>query len=378
MGSGMYGGYGGMGMGGYPGMYGGMPTMGGYGMPAPAVGTGTASSGNVTATPNTQGQGQDLTGSYLGAGSGYSAMMAKIPRVIPNPLDNTLLIQANPQDYAGILKLLGELDVPPRQVLVEARIYEVTLTDNFSAGVEAALLQKDDLLPKDILGRPLRVATGQLGTIMTAGALVGNSKQLLALLKAAELNNKAKLVSAPRLIATDSIPASINVGSEVPTLAAQAVNGSITEGGNSVFTQAIQNKSTGVTLNVLARINPSGIVTMVINQDVSAPSAPATDAALQSPSFSHRAVQTQVTLQDGDTIAIGGIILESDTAVSSGVPGLSRIPILGAAFGKKTTEKIRTEMVIFMTPRVIYDTNQIVEASDELKSGFKRLNKIMR
>jgi general secretion pathway protein D len=117
---------------------------------------------------------------------------------------------------------------------------------------------------------------------------------------------------------------------------------------------------------------------MMINQDVSAPVAPSANAAIQSPSFSHRTVSTQVTLQDGDTIAIGGIIQETDTYSSAGVPWLHRIPFIGAAFGNKSISKQRTEMVIFMTPHVIYDTNQLVEASDQLKSGFKRLNKIVR
>ncbi len=378
-GAGMYGGgYGGMGMGGYPGMYGGGMPMMGYGMPAAAPSTTANSSGAVTTTPNASGQ--DLTGSYLGSssGGGYMAMWAKMPRVVPNPFDNTLLIHANPQDYEQILKLLEQLDVPPRQVLVEARIYEVNMSGQFAAGVQAALLQKGDTAPDGLSGRPLRIATGAAGAVVTAGALVGNSKQLLALLTAAEDNRQAKLVSAPSLIATDSIPASMNVGDEVPTLAAQAVNGSITDSGSSVFTQAVQNKSTGVTLNVLARINPSGIITMVINQDVSAPTAPSADASIQSPSFSHRTVQTQITLQDGDTIAIGGIIQETDTSSSAGVPVLHRIPVLGAMFGAKSINKQRTEMVIFMTPHIIYDTNQLVEASDQLKTGFKRLNKLIR
>jgi general secretion pathway protein D len=378
MGAGMYGGgYGGMGMGGYPGMYGGgIPMMMGYGMPSQAPAPTTSSSGAVATTPSAGGR--DLTGSYLGPGGDYGATWAKMPRVIPNPFDNTLLIHAGPQDYDQILKLLEQLDVPPRQILVETRIYEVTLSGAFAAGVQAALLQKSDTPPEGMSGRALRATTGAAGAVITAGALVGNSKQLLALLTAAEDNRQAKLVSAPSLIATDSIPASINVGDEVPTLAAQAVNGSITSSGNSVFTQAVQNRATGVTLNVLARVNPTGIITMMINQDVSAPLAPSANAAIQSPSFSHRTVNTQITLQDGDTIAIGGIIQETDISSSAGVPVLHRIPVLGAAFGAKSISKQRTEMVIFITPRIIYDTNQIVEASDQLKSGFKRLNRLAR
>src|SRR5450759_1062230 len=111
----------------------------------------------------------------------------------------------------------------------------------------------------------------------------------------------------------------------------------------------------------------------MIDQQVSAPIAPDVSAAIQSPSLSTRTVQTQVTVQDGDTIAIGGIIQESDTHSSAGVPILHRIPILGGAFGNRSVTKTRTEMVIFLTPRVIYDTNQIAEASEELTNGLKRL-----
>jgi general secretion pathway protein D len=207
--------------------------------------------------------------------------------------------------------------------------------------------------------------------------LVGESRELLGILTAQETQGKTRLISAPSVIATDSIPASINVGQEVPTLASQAVTGA-QQAGTSLFANTIQNRNSGVTLGVVAMVNPSGIVTLEINQEVSAPVAPAADASIQSPSFSTRNVQTQVTVQDGDTIAIGGIIQESDTWSTSGVPLLHRIPVVGLAFGSKTTSKERTELVIFMTPRVIYDTNQVIEATDELKSKFKRLGNLIR
>jgi general secretion pathway protein D len=204
--------------------------------------------------------------------------------------------------------------------------------------------------------------------------LVGQSRELLAFLSLAENATRTKVISAPSVIATDSIAASINVGVEVPTLTAQAVS-PVQAGGTSLFANTISNRNTGVTLNILARVNPSGIVTLVINQDVSAPQAPAA-GSIQSPSFSKRSISTQVTLQDGDTIAIGGIINETDASSSAGIPVLHKIPVLGAAFGGRSYSKERSELIIFMTPRVIYDTNQIVEASDELKSRLRRLSKI--
>ena len=89
-------------------------------------------------------------------------------------------------------------------------------------------------------------------------------------------------------------------------------------------------------------------------------------------------MQTQITVQDGDTIAIGGVIQESSTNSTAGVPILHKIPVLGALFGSKSISKARTELIIFLTPRVIYDTNQIVDASDELKAKVKGLHKMMQ
>jgi len=164
----------------------------------------------------------------------------------------------------------------------------------------------------------------------------------------------------------------------VPTLTSQAVNAGVTSGGNSLFTQTISNTSSGIGLNILARVNSSGIVTLVIDQNVTAPEANPSGATINSPSFSQRNVSTQVTVQDGDTIAIGGIINETTTDTSSGIPFLDRIPYLGAAFGNKSTSKKRTELIIFLTPRVIYDTNQISDATTELKEKMKSLRKVIR
>ena len=123
---------------------------------------------------------------------------------------------------------------------------------------------------------------------------------------------------------------------------------------------------------------------MVIDQDVTAPianplsSSGAPGADIDSPSFSQRNVSTQVTVEDGDTIAIGGIIMESTTESSQGIPYLHRIPYLGALFGAKTNTKQRTELIIFLTPRVIYDTTQITDATEELKSKMRDLKKVIR
>jgi general secretion pathway protein D len=116
----------------------------------------------------------------------------------------------------------------------------------------------------------------------------------------------------------------------------------------------------------------------MINQQVSAPVAPDPGAAIQSPSFSNRSISTQLTMRDGDTVAIGGVIQENHTYSTGGVPFLNRIPVVGAAFGGKTTHTDRTELIIFFTPRVIYDTPQLLDATEELKNSLKRVGRLMK
>jgi general secretion pathway protein D len=312
--------------------------------------------------------GNDLTGRYLGNPPVDANGTGHVPRVIANPLNNTLLIQASPQEYESILHLVKDLDVPPRQVLIEAKIYSIDLSHAFSSDVSAILQQITGKTPHTFLAD---LTSGT--TNLSSSWLVGKSRELLLAVQLQEQENRAKELSAPAVIATDSIPASIQVGQSVPTLTAQAVTGAQSSG-SSLFANSIANQSTGVGLNIVARVTPSGIVTLVIDQEVSAPT-PTTTSSIQSPSFSTKSVQTQLTIQDGDTIAIGGIISETNTFNTTGIPGLNRIPILGAAFGTRSYTKDRTELVIFITPHVIYDTNQMADATDELKSRIKIMRK---
>jgi general secretion pathway protein D len=384
---------GGMAGAGAMGMMGGGGT--GYGAAGVAGATGAMGYGGM----GYGGMGMGGAGSYLGYGYGpaLSPTGERIPHVIPNTLDNTLLIQATPQEYDQIVSLLEQIDVPPRQILIEAKIYEVTLTGAFAMGVQAYLNRLGDSrlnppgsggddgdddddnggsTPADIARRALAIGTSNSGVVLTAGMLAGRSRELLAVLTAAEDNRLTKVVAAPAIIATDSIPASITVGTEVPILTSQAAS-AVQSGGTSQFAQTISNRQAGIGLNIVARVTPSGVVTMLISQDFSTPMAPG-GTGIQSPSFNNRTVSTQVTVEDGDTIAIGGIIDERELESSGGVPFLNRIPVVGAAFGSKARSTSRTELVVFLTPKVIYNTNHVLDATEELKSRMDRVLRLMR
>ena len=351
---GVGGGFGGAGLGGY-----GYPSFGGYSAQAPVAPGGAAQAA--------------AAGSPVGAATAAATPGAPAPepppRIVPNPLDNSLLIQADAQRYQGILKLLKELDVPPRQILLEARIYSIDLTDQFASGVSAAYTKRtgDD---RSLLTNLLADGT----TTLSVGALVGGSKQLLAFLNLKENVGHIHILSEPSLIATDSIPASINVGTQIPVSTGSTT---LPSAGGVAVTQSISGVSTGITLEVNARVNPSGVVTLIVNQEVSSPVGSGSGNSL-TPSFNQQTVQTQITTLDGDTIAIGGVIGETTTSGTAGIPVLSKIPYLGALFGSHTYSHERTELILFMTPHVIRDTADLLEASDELKTRIKKLQKYIK
>ncbi|MBI3694229.1 MAG: hypothetical protein HY238_05240 [Acidobacteria bacterium] len=414
-GYGDYGGYGG-GYGGYGGGYGagygggygagyggrGIPGGGGMGgrgyggyggggagyiqvplaAPPPSVPGGTtASPPPVGSAPAAAGGSADSTGTYLGAqalatsatGIGGSAV-----RIVPDVINNVIIVQSTQQEWEIIRKTLRELDVAPRQVLIDAQIYEVTLTNAFSSGVSAYLRQRGSNDGGSLSTRQLIGGFSSGGVqALSIGTLIGQTRELVAFLQTQASYGRTKVVSAPSVIATDNLAASINVGTEIPVLTSQGLVGGAQAGGTSLFTNTVANRSTGVILSITARVNATGIVTMIINQEVSSPQAPAA-GGIQSPSISKRNVQTQVTVEDGSTIAIGGIMQENDLYSNARIPLLGRIPVLGAAFGSTSITKTKTELIILLTPRVIYDENEMLDRSEELRTRLKTVRKMMR
>jgi len=360
-GTGACGALGGFAPGGYGGSGYGYPAFGGYAAQAPASGTGQTV---AAAAAN-----QSLTAGAAAQSGAPAAETPRPPRIVPNPLDNVLLIQADAQQYQSILKVLEQIDVPPRQILLESKIYEVDLTDQWQYGVNYSLGPRVSTQ----LQAPNLLSTTGTATL-TVGALISNGRELLATLTANENASKVHMLSEPSLIATDSIPASITVGTQVPVSTGST---SIPTSSGVVVSNSLSSENTGITFQVNARVSPSGIVTLIVNQEISGiDNAQTTNTA--SPAFSQQVVQTQITVQDGDTIAIGGTIQDSVTNTVTGVPGLDRLPWVGGLFGVKGRTHTRSEMIIFMTPHIILDETNLIEASDELKARVKMLRKSVK
>ena len=366
------GGYGGGGYGG--GGYGGggmgegiirLPVSGAPGMPAVAP--------RPDALVPQAGVPLDATGQLLGSqmAMGVGGNQAGGIRIVPDDLNNVILVQGTQQEWQVIRKTLMQLDFPPRQVLIDAKIYEVALTGAFSAGVSAVLNQRRASTgTRKLTGG---FASGNVN--LTLGALVGSTRELSALLDASQTDGRTKILSAPSIIATDNISASITVGASVPTLSSQALTGA-QQDGSSLFANTVANVQTGVTLSITARVNASGIVTMIINHEISSPLP--SSGGINSPSIDRRNVNTQITVRDGDTIAIGGIMSETNIFSRSRVPVLGKIPYVGAIFGSTSVSKEKTELVVTLRPQVIYDENELLTKSNELKGRLRNLRRLIR
>ena len=294
-------------------------------------------------------------------------------KIVADDQNNALIVQCSAQDFKIIEETIRELDRVPRQVLINVKIYEVLLDKELSMGVSAFLQERNN----PVVAGPL-TTTGGFGPLaaglnLATRALVGDTRELVAFLNAQETRNRTRVLSAPSVIASDNVEANIQVGSQVPILTSQGVVPGGT-GGGSLFSNTIQNRNTGVILNVTPRINAGGWVTLEVQQEVSSPGAPPT-GGIRSPTINIRSVNTQVTVKNGQTIAIGGIISESNGIARNRVPLLGRIPGLGLLFGNTTRKKTRTELIALITPHVIEDIEQAGDLTEALKSTLKGLKK---
>lgn len=200
----------------------------------------------------------------------------------------------------------------------------------------------------------------------SGGLLIGQTRELLGFLTASDNRQRVRIVSAPSVLATDNSEAKIQVGSEVPILTSQAVTGAVTVGATNVFTNTIQNRDTGIILTVTPRITATGLVSLRIAQEISSAQAPPS-SAIQSPTFLKRLVSTRAVVQDGETIALGGLIQDSIITQRNRIPLLGDIPGLGYLFGTTSRSKEKTELIILLTPRIVPDTQSARDATRELR-----------
>ena len=302
--------------------------------------------------------GPSLQGRPLSAQLGTRSVGGANLKIIVNDFNNSLIIQATEADYQLLLQTIKQLDILPRQVLIEAKLYSVELQDDLSFGVTAFLEAREGIGGPATVGQ---ISSGGALSVATR-AMIGGSRQLEAAIIALRSRTNVELLEAPRILAMDGIQASINVGAEVPVTTA-SFGDPLQAGSQTNFINSIQFRPTGVTLLILPRISASGIVTMDIAIEVSS----AVGSTL-TPTINTNSVTTSFMVRDGQTVAIAGIISDSTSFARDRVPILGSIPILGALFGQTTRTRRRAELIFFITPHVIYT----LPTATELTRDFQR------
>lgn len=315
-----------------------------------------------------------LATSFVSAGAGTTGgetLVSDITRIIPDDVTNSIIILSTPEDYALIAETISKIDIVPRQVLIEAIVAEVTLEDNMSFGLQWSL--NTDINVSGL--RPFKNNINLDGTVtFNPGDVAGSAftfvsmagDRIKAQLQALASDSKAKVLSSPHILVSDNREARIQVGDQIPIATSTTttpLSGSTAT--TNTTTSTIQYKDTGTILKVKPQVNDSGLVALELSQEVSTAT---TTTVLGTDQYviSKREVTTNLVVLDAQTIIIGGLIREDANNKRTGLPFLSRIPILGYLFGKTSKDNKRTELIVLLTPHVI--RNQV--EADSVTSGY--------
>ena len=278
-------------------------------------------------------------------------------RIIADEAANALLVLAKPAEYRMIEATLKRLDLVPLQVLIEATIAEVTLVDDLRYGLNWFFQQGD------VSATFSSFTNGAIAQAFPGFSFLINTNEAAVVLNALTEITDINVISSPQLMVLDNEQARLQVGDQVPVATQSAV--SVIDAGAPVV-NSIQLVDTGVVLEVTPRVNAGGLVRLEISQEVSTPIT-TTTSDLNSPTIQQRQVESTVVVQSGETVALGGLIIDNQTKSVSGVPGLSAIPLLGHLF-KTTAEAVdRTELLILITPRVVRNTGEARAVTQELR-----------
>ncbi|HCK83179.1 MAG TPA: hypothetical protein DHW63_01245 [Hyphomonadaceae bacterium] len=283
-----------------------------------------------------------------------------------DPSGNRLLFRGTPSEFERLRALLSELDTPPQQVMIELTIAEVTLTDETRFGVEFFLEQTiGGDLALSTLGGSAR-QPGGLGATFTRAFSRGTVE---AALNAFASNNNVNILSTPRLVTRSGGVGEFLVGTDVPIITSQRASGNQT-GGDTDILQTVQYRQTGVILNVRPIVYGDRI-DIELYQEVSS-QRPNNTAAINSPLILNRSVTTQLSLQEGMTAVIGGIMQDNSSREQVGVPGLKDIPFIGQVFRSDVVSDDKTELVILVTPYIIRDTEDMSAIAETMTDSVNR------
>ncbi|MDF2177517.1 secretin N-terminal domain-containing protein [Aliiglaciecola sp. CAU 1673] len=310
--------------------------------------------GNAGGTDSSSGR-QNQKGN---TGSTGTSIKTRDLSMVVDYYQNALVFYATPSRYHELLPMIKQLDVLPKQVVIEATVAEVTLGDSYTQGLEWFF---NNELGNARVERSYNMKNG-LAFALT-GVDYGVTLSLLS------SDSRVNVLSNPRVVVRDGEVASINVGSQVPVISQQSSN---LEGSGNTLLQTVQYRSTGVNLSVTPYINSKGVVSLLVNQSVS-DATPNELSDVSSPIISNRSITTHVLAKNGQTVVLGGLISESSNDTNSGVPLLRDLPLFGNLFESKSKGSSKVELVVLITPRILSTEEEIDAVLDAFSEGMQEL-----
>ena len=285
---------------------------------------------------------------------------------------NSILVRASAGAWQSIREVIDKLDVMPLQVHIEAQVAQVDLSGDLSYGVEWYFGQSalNNGFPVGLAGLPSRFHS--FGAEVGSTAIPGASWALIKSGAAAVINTLDKVTNV-RMLATPSVyvrnngEATFNVGERIPITSVSVNPNTGTSGSYS----QVQYLDTGTILKVRPRVTRDGLVFMDIVQEISQASN-VTDPN-GNPRISSRKLKTEASVADGETVMLAGLIDNGVEKGSSGIPGLSRIPVFGALFGRQTSNSHRRETIILITPTIVRNPQQARDLTDEYSRKFRAM-----
>jgi general secretion pathway protein D len=312
------------------------------------------------------------TGPVVDAAGGIALGSEENVRVSAIEENNQLLVKATSQQWESIRRVIERLDQIPLQVHIEARVIDVALNDELNYGVswfvenaiEDSVIRGVANNRRSFSSQGASIVDGATNWSFIAGRSIQGVMDLL------DSVTHTEVLSAPSVMVLNNKSASVNVGIQIPiqSVSIGGLPGSGIGSGatQNSFTQFLQ---TGVTLTVTPRVNPGGLVFMEIEQEDSSPGA--TPAGGGNPPINNKTISTEVAVQSGETLILGGLIKQSDGRSKAGLPFVSRIPVLGALFGSHTTRSDRQELIVLITPRVVANPEEARRVTDEYMRQFR-------
>lgn len=291
--------------------------------------------------------------------------------IVVDETNNALVIKAYPRDYRIILETIKRLDIYPRQVLIEVLLAEITLDDETRYGLEFL-----KLLDTASHGRYQQTFEFGPTTITELGlrySIVETAGRFSAAIKAAAKDERLNVISSPHILASNNKEAKIQIGKSQPVLTTTYTTTATAT--TNVVEGTIEYKDVGIIITVIPRISDGGLVTMEITIEDSKVDTTALGSLQNIPVFTKRTAKTVLSVLEGQTIVIGGLMEDSKSTKRSGIPLLNRIPLLGPFFGVRESEKSKKEMILLMTPHIITDHLQSRAVTEEFKEkveGLKR------